>query len=367
MKENPKVSVILTSFNHEKYIREAIESVLNQTFTDFELIIWDDASIDNSWDVINEYLDPRIKAFRNETRRRGIWGINKAITDIARSKYIAIHHSDDVWETEKLQKQVAFLDEHPEFGAVFTNITAIGEDSKPLNDEKHFYFKIFEQPNRTRFEWLNFFFNRGNALCHPSVLIRKSCYADCGLYRFGFAQVTDLDMWVRLCLNYEIYVLPEKLVKFRVRDNEINASGNRPETRIRVAYEFYKILDHYREIKKFDDLIKVFPSAEKYYRKEETDTEFVLAMIALEEKPFTFTQLFGMNLLFDVISDPLRSANIKRLYTFDYLSFIELTGKYDVFSWEEVSALWRVATEREGRLPVSTRHWRRLKVARHGN
>ena len=114
MKDNPLVSVILTSFNHEKYLREAIDSVLNQTFTDFELIIWDDASSDNSWDVINEYTDHRIKAFRNEARKRAIWGINKAISEVAIGKYIAIHHSDDAWETEKLGKQVAFLEAHAE-------------------------------------------------------------------------------------------------------------------------------------------------------------------------------------------------------------------------------------------------------------
>ena len=91
----PKISVILTSFNHAKYLREAIESTLNQTFTDFELIIWDDASCDNSWEVINEYNDPRIKRFRNDIQRRGGWGMNKAITEIASGKYIAIHHSDD--------------------------------------------------------------------------------------------------------------------------------------------------------------------------------------------------------------------------------------------------------------------------------
>jgi glycosyltransferase involved in cell wall biosynthesis len=347
MKDNPLVSIILTSFNHEKYLREAIDSVLNQAFTDFELIIWDDASSDNSWDVINQYADPRIMALRNDEQKRGTWGLNKAISEVASGKYIAIHHSDDVWETEKLEKQVTFLNEHPEFGAVFTNITAIGEDSKPLKDENNFYFSIFEQPNRTRFEWLNFFFNRGNALCHPSVLIRKSCYADCGLYRFGLAQIGDFDMWIRLCLQYEIHVLPEKLVKFRVRDNEANASGNQPETRIRGMYELCKTLEHYKKIKKFDDLAKIFPSAVKYDRKEETDVDFVLGMVALEEKPFIFTQLFGLDLLFEVISDPVRSENIKRLYDFDYKSFIDLTAKHDVFSREEVSTLWGTVTERD--------------------
>lgn len=347
MKDNPLVSVILTSFNHGKYVREAIDSVLNQTFMDFELIIWDDASSDNSWDAINAYTDSRIKTFRNETRKRGTWGINKAISAVAAGKYIAIHHSDDVWEPKKLEKQVVFLDSHPDIGAVFTNALAIGEDSTPLNNPEHFYSNIFSQPNRTRHEWLNHFFYKGNALCHPSVLICKQCYDACGLYRFGFAQLTDFDMWIRLCLQYEIYVLPEKLVRFRVRDNEANTSGNRTETRIRGTYEFYKLLSNYRKLTRYDDLVKVFPSAENYYRNEETDIDFALVMVALEQKPFTSMQLFGLDLLSEVISDPVRSANIKRLYNFDYMSFIDLTAKYDVFSREEVSALYLALTERD--------------------
>jgi glycosyltransferase involved in cell wall biosynthesis len=341
----PKVSVILTSFNHAKYIQEAIDSVLNQTFADFELIIWDDASSDNSWELINQYSDPRIKAFRNEEQKRGVWGINKAISEVTSGKYIAIHHSDDVWEAEKLEKQVALLDANPGIGAVFTNVSVISEDGSPLADEKHFYFNIFDQPNRTRHEWLRFFFNHGNALCHPSVLIRKSCYADCGLYRFEFAQLPDLDMWIRLCMKHEIHVLPEQLVRFRVRDNEANTSGNRLESRIHNLYESYKLLQNYRKFASFEDMVKVFPTAEKYRKSEGTDIDFVLAMIILDETPSTSRQLLAQDLLFEAISDPKRSANVKRLYGFDYKSFIKLTAKNDVFSREEVDALWRKLAE----------------------
>lgn len=101
-----KVSIILTSFNHAKYLREAIESALNQTFSDFELIIWDDASTDDSWEIIQSYSDPRIKSFRNDVRRRGIYGINRAISEVAEGEYIAIHHSDDVWELNKLALRI---------------------------------------------------------------------------------------------------------------------------------------------------------------------------------------------------------------------------------------------------------------------
>jgi glycosyltransferase involved in cell wall biosynthesis len=330
----PRVSVILTSYNHENFLREAVDSALNQTFSDFELIIWDDASSDNSWAVINSYSDSRIKAFRNDSPKRGIYGINKSVSEVAASDYIAIHHSDDVWERNKLEEQVAFLDSHPEVGAVFSNALAITEAGSPLVDEGHFYAHVFDQTNKTRHEWLRTFFSKGNALCHPSVLIRRACYADCGLYRFGLAQLGDLDMWIRLCLKYEIHVAPEKLVKFRVRNNEANTSGNRPETRIRATYEFHQLLQNYRTLDNFEGLVKVFPSAAKFDRAEKTDVGFALGMIALDEKAFPLTQLFGLDLLFEIISDPKRSEAVKQLYEFGYQDFIALSGQHDVSSRE---------------------------------
>lgn len=330
----PKISVILTSFNHEKFIREAIDSVLNQTFTDFELIIWDDASTDNSWAIINTYSDPRIKVFRNDETKRGVHGINISISEIASGEYIAIHHSDDIWEVDKLKKQVEFLEDHAGIGAVFTHVLAIDERGIPLDDVNHFYYNIFNQPNRTRYEWLNHFFFLGNALCHPSILIRKTCYEECGSYRTGMAQLTDFEMWIRLCLKYEIHVLPEKLIKFRVLDNEKNTSGSRPATKVRVMYEGYKISTHFRNINKYDELVKIFPSVEKFNRGEETDNDFALAMLFLEEKPLAFAPLFALDILFEIITDSNRASKIKRLYNFDYKDYIVLTGQHDVFSLE---------------------------------
>lgn len=343
----PKISVILTSFNHDKYIQEAIDTVLNQTLADFELIILDDCSSDNSWGLINQYSDPRIKAYRSEGQGEVACRLNNAISEVAAGEYIAIHHSDDAWEPDKLEKQVAYLQAHPEVGAVFTKARVIAEDSTPLPDGQHFYVRFFDQPNRTRHEWLRYFFSQGNALCHPSVLIRKVCYQECGLYRYGMAQVPDLDMWMRLCLKYEIHILPDQLVRFRARANDANASGNRPDTRIRGVYEYYKLLPTYQKIESFTELVKVFPSAKKYERGVECDRDFALAMVALEEKPFPFTQLFGLDLLFAIISDPQRAANIKRLYDFDYHNFIALTAQHDVFAREELVARDNIIAERD--------------------
>jgi glycosyltransferase involved in cell wall biosynthesis len=325
----PKVSVILTSYNHGDYISEAIESVLDQTFQKFELIIWDDASTDSSWDIIQGYKDSRIKAFRNDVNERYI--INKALlSGEVTGEYIAIHHSDDIWEPQKLEKQVEYLDSHQDIGAVFTHVQVVDEIGRQFIDEDHFYFYVFEQPNRTRHEWLRFFFTEGNVLCHPSVLIRKACFEKIGLYRYGLAQIPDFDMWVRLCMHYEIHVLQEKLLKFRVRSNEANTSGNTVEVRSRIFFEYYEVLKNFKAISSSQELIAIFPSVKSYICGDALDLDFALAMTFIVEGGFVFSKLLGMEMLYEQLGNEDSARKIKKDYGFDYFEFFKLTAKYGI-------------------------------------
>jgi glycosyltransferase involved in cell wall biosynthesis len=336
MSERIQVSVVLTSYNHAKYLKEAIDSVLEQTFSDFELIIWDDASTDESWQIITSYSDKRIKPFRNDVHRRALWGMNKAISEIAAGEYIAIHHSDDVWEPQKLEKQVAFLDSHPEIGAIFSNASIINENGQIFESSLHIYDKIFDQPNRTRYAWLNHFFCQGNVLCHPSVLIRKTSFEDSQPYRYGLGLLADLDLWVRLCLRHDIFVMPEKLIRYRVRANRMNASTD-ALARIRRPFEFLQVLNNYKRIATPEELVKIFPMAEPYVKPEGFDLEFALGMVALELKPYQVTELFGLNLLFEALNDPGRAQILDELYGFSNKDFVPLTVKHDVFSIQLVA------------------------------
>jgi glycosyltransferase involved in cell wall biosynthesis len=333
----PKVSVIMTSYNHAKYLRQAIESVLAQTFRDFELIIWDDGSADDSWQIINSYSDPRILAFRNEVNLHG-GNVRRALAQAAPAQYVAIQHCDDIWEPEKLERQVAFLDENPQIGAVFTWVSVIDADGSPFEDETHFYHHIFDQSDRSRHEWLNYFFYQGNALCHPSAMLHRVCYDECGLYRPGMAQLPDFDMWVRLCLKYEIRVLPERLVRFRVHSNEVNSSGNRPETRVRAQFEYLQLLNNYKSVRNAEDFLKVFPSAEKYMKTSGFDPDFALGMLALEAG-WPTRELFGLTVLFEALNDPARAERINQLYGFSHADFVALSGRYDFFSLEALAGL----------------------------
>tara|TARA_R110002111_G_scaffold262694_1_gene340157 strand:- start:87394 stop:90603 length:3210 start_codon:yes stop_codon:yes gene_type:complete len=326
----PKVTVILTSFNHAKYLRQAIGSVLNQSYQDFELIIWDDASADNSWEIIQSYRDPRILAYKNDKSRRGVYGINKSISEIAKGEYIAIHHSDDEWHPDKLNRQIDYLQKNPECGAVFTNVLAIDEQSEVFADKAHYYSTIFDQPNRSRYEWLNFFFTHGNALCHPSVLIRKECYLHCGLYRLGLAQTADFDMWIRLCFKYDIHVLPEKLTLFRIRNGERNTSGGNPDARSRMFFEHYTVLKNYFRIKSYEEFISIFPEENNPLYSRKFERNYALAMTLLKSRQSIYTNFMALELFFELLNDPEKYQLVKETYGFDYLNLVDLSKKYGI-------------------------------------
>ncbi len=329
----PRVLVTLTSYNHEKYIRTAIESVLNQTFKDFLLLIYDDASTDNSWEIINSYKDPRIHAMRNETNQAG--NFFQITPKNIPGEFIAVHHSDDSWEPTKLEKQIEIMDKFPDIAAVFTHVQIIDEEGNPFSDKNNFYYEVFDQPNRSRYEWLNHFFYNGNALCHPSLLLRANCIADLKLVK-GLAQLPDFDRWIQLCFKHEIFVIQEKLTFFRVRAQEANVSGDRPETRIRWPFEYLQAIKQYRNIPDVDELIKIFPQANEYINDQNPDHLYALGMLSVETGTNAAIKLFGLDLLFKAINDPSRAQQLKKHYNFDTKAFTKLTAQNDVFNFEAV-------------------------------
>ncbi len=323
----PEVSVIMAAYNHEKYVAHSIKSVLAQTYKDFELIIIDDGSNDGTAQEIARFDDPRIKATFSTHNAGMIYTKNKGL-DLAEGKYIAIINSDDAYLPDKLQKQVDFLNSHPEHGAVFTDAQIIDDDGQAFTDKNHFYFSIFTQSNRSRYEWLRRFFYEGNCICLPSVMIRRECYDVVGRPDSRLHQLPDLDLWVRLCFKYDIHIMEEKLTQFRVRSDEANASGNRHETRLRSAWEYRKVLLHYLNIHDENELLRIFPEAAEFsspYCLAKDLIPFVLAWLALK-KNTPLLNTFALDVLFDLLSDAGRAERIHARFGFGYKEFIKLTG-----------------------------------------
>ncbi len=227
----PKVSVIMSSYNHEKFVASAIESVLKQNFQDWEFLIMDDQSTDKTFNISKDYdKDHRIKVFQSPYNRGMVQNTNELI-NLAQGEYIAIINSDDSWQVEKLEKQVKFLDENPEYGICFTAANTIGENDKIICT------KTFEKiENKSRYEWLNSFFYHGNCLCYPSSLARKICYLNVGLFNPSFIVLLDLDMWVRICLaGYEIHIIQEGLTNFRLLKNNANLSAKNHQLQLDIT------------------------------------------------------------------------------------------------------------------------------------
>lgn len=221
----PKVSVILSNYNGEQYLNESISSVLKQTYTDFEFIIVDDASTDSSREVINSYNDSRIKRYYAEKNRHIAYSLNKAL-EMVSGEYIARIDSDDIWEINKLELQVWYMDEHRECGACFTKVNIIDEYSAIANDIYEEYYRMFNDvENKSQIEWIRFFFYKGNCLCHPSVVMRKSVLENVGGYHLAYVPAEDYELWSRIVMHYPIFVMEEKLVRYRWEESENKISG----------------------------------------------------------------------------------------------------------------------------------------------
>ena len=324
---NPKVSIGIPSFNHEQYISETIESILNQTFQDFEIIITDDGSSDNTVNVIKKFSDQRIKLFIFDENRGACEALNNCIIN-SKGEYFAYVSSDDIWKHDKLEKQVQFLNENPSIQAVFTKAEIIDEDGKKFTDVNHFYANIFDQDNRPRNEWLNKFFYDGNSICHPSIMIRKAVYNDIGFYNERMANLPDLDMWVRFCLRHDLHILDEKLTKFRIRKDEKNVSGNKPTTWIRHRYERLHIFDHYLKIDDVNFFLKIFPDAEKFGKLIPEMFPYFLARLAYETK-VDVLELWALNTLYNFMQSEEIVNKLEKDYNFGYPKFFEMSGKSD--------------------------------------
>ena len=329
---NSMVSIIMPSYNHEKYIKEAIDSVLSQTFQDFEIVITDDGSVDGTVDEVRKFDDPRIKLFVFDKNQGACAAAAKCIEESS-GDYIAMMSSDDIFMPEKLEKQVAFLDANPNIGAVFGYAEFIDEDGGPYSGKSSYFTKnVFAAENRSRHEWLRYFFQGANCLCHPTLLIRRECYDKVGVYDKRLAQLPDLDFWIRLCMAYDIHIMQEPLIKFRLRAGNMNASASRPDTKNRNIFEGPQLLKNYFKLTNRDELLKVFPEAEKYGESFDEDmVPYLVSRVIIDddsnERISPLRYYFALNVIYEMLGNNEKRNKLLEYYGFDYAEFIKLSGK----------------------------------------
>lgn len=239
---SPKVTVLMPVYNGEKYLRSAIESILDQDLKDFEFIIINDGSTDRSLEIIRSYTDPRIRLVQNEKNIGLVNTLNKGI-ELALGEYIVRMDCDDLSMKNRLSAQVSFMDNNKTIGVSGSYYYLLLDGKKaltdfPLKEEEMKCFMIFNCP-----------------IAHPTAIIRNSLLKEENLrYRPEYAHSEDFDLWSRISEKYELANISEVLLNYRVHANQI--TGN-----IHLAEQRYKSVNSIRG--RHLQKMGVMPSAEE--------------------------------------------------------------------------------------------------------
>ncbi len=230
----PAVSVAMSVYNGERFLADAIESVLEQTFTDFEFLILDDGSDDQSHTIIQHYAarDRRIRPILRENRGL-IASLNQLLGE-ARAPLVARMDADDLCHPERFARQIAFLEGHPDYGVVGSWSEDIDERGLPYALEGP------EHPD-THEGFLTAIDNGWPLLCHPAVMYRRDLVQAVGGYHAAFRHCEDLDLWLRLAGVTRLCSIPERLIRYRHYAEQVS-SRHATEQQIgaAVAYLAYE-------------------------------------------------------------------------------------------------------------------------------
>jgi len=216
MISKPRIDVIMSVYNGEKYLREAIESILNQTYTNFKFIIVDDGSNDSSLDIINSFADERIEVIINKKREGLTRSLNKAL-EAAESKYVARQDADDVSLPSRFESQ------HLEVDVLGTGIYLIDEEGNEIGERT-----THPSPSRQ-------IFLERNEVFHGSAIIKRDALEAAGGYNELFKYSQDYELWLRLAKEHNVRNLQTPLYAFRIHKSSVSLK----KTREQLLFEIF--------------------------------------------------------------------------------------------------------------------------------
>lgn len=267
------VSVCINAYNSADVIGETLESVLNQTYKNLQIIVVDDCSTDNTAEIVKSYDDDRIELY-TLPKNFNISNANNECLHRAKGEYIAHIDSDDIWAEDKIEKQIKFLEENPQYGACFTHATLIDKTGRIFasGELPESFLTLFDRENMTQAGFVRRFYDHSNFLCHSSVVMRMSVYEKLGDHDLTLNKLHDYDYWIRMNFICPLYIYPEKLVFYRIWHANNSTLGNAEtighnEEYVRIAYKL--VNDCPREI-----FLEAF--SDKLQLKEYTDEELEL-------------------------------------------------------------------------------------------
>lgn len=274
----PQISVIMPVYNAGKYLKESIDSILNQSFYDFEFFIIDDKSVDNSLEIIKSYKDDRIILIEKEVNTGYTDSLNMAIK-LSKGKYIARMDADDISVKDRFLKQHSYMEDNPD-------ILLLGSSYKIIGKEK-----IYNFPKS--YEDIKVFALTQNPIPHPTVLIRSSILHDNELfYDRSYEPAEDFELWTRIIELGRVENLQEVLLNYRVHEGQI--SNTKKEIQDRAADKI-----RIKQLKKII-CIDEMPFSE----------EFILGMLTKREKRISGESLVKLKKILNKIFEENKKKNL---------------------------------------------------------
>lgn len=239
------VSIILCTYNRAHTLKATIDSILAQTYTDFELILVDDGSTDRTQELLAEYSDERIRSYVLEENSFYCAAANFGLTKV-RGDYIAFATSDDVWNLRKLERQLDYMEKRKDCGACFTFVHLIDENGDNADEKYKDMLNVFRKVYYSRRDWIQRFIFEGNCLCHPTAVVRKEVLDKVGGYHVFYSLLADMELWLRIVRYYPIHVIEEDLLGYRMfEDQTKQVSGTTEKKRTKSLNEHMIIRNNF--------------------------------------------------------------------------------------------------------------------------
>ena len=330
--ENPLVSIVMAAYNEEKYIKEAIESILSQTYSNFEFIIVNDGSTDKTEDIILAFPDHRIKYIKNEQNLKLIASLNKGLT-AATGKYIARMDSDDISVPERLEKQVRFMESLPEVGISGAQLIVFGSEDSTMN------YPLHHEDIMLRLLITS---------CFPNnlVIFRRELLEHYHLsFTPGYDHGEDYKFWTQWVQITKTANLPDYLVKYRFHASSVSHKHKyvQRQTRNRIRVEYLQEIFHLRNEEQMAhdlygiDYSKKLNAVKKVLQK---NLEFNL----FDQDKLTNTLFYLWYL------DSLEKVKIDRKVFFEFTKIFALSFKKNFKNWLNVlkaTVKWYIGAYKE--------------------
>ncbi len=328
----PRVSVVLTTYNHEQFIVEAVESVLCQTLDDLELIVIDDGSRDATRALLARFDDSRLRLVFQENG--GPSRAANAGIGLARGEYVALMSGDDVCHPKRLAEQYRFaIAAGADF--VFCLPQLIDDASALLDDAVFPAFVARSAPKSADF--FRVLFEHGNFLCAPTAFMRHDALHAVGAFHEGLIQLQDYELWGRAAARFQFAVMGERLFQYRIRAAEANLSSRSNDGR--THFEFMLVMRSFLDACPVRALQQHFPGMLKLDAEDgdtaaEIGKSFILLSHTLAE-----VRAVGAERMTRLLNEPVAAARLEAEYNFTPRDLFQITAQLDMQNRNDIRRL----------------------------